>query len=40
VTIVPQLHKKIPYDPVNGYAHIGQYAVTPNVLITRGLKPE
>jgi tripartite-type tricarboxylate transporter receptor subunit TctC len=31
---VPQLHKKIPYDPVNGYAHIGQYAVTPNVLIT------
>src|SRR5688500_2879693 len=34
LTLVPQLHKKIPYDPVNGYAHIGQYAVTPNVLIT------
>src|SRR5687768_10614987 len=34
LTIVPQMHKKIPYDPVNGFAHIGQYAVTPNVLIT------
>ena len=34
LTIVPQMHRKVPYDPVNGYAHIGQYAVTPNVLIT------
>jgi tripartite-type tricarboxylate transporter receptor subunit TctC len=33
MTIVPHLHRKIPYDPVNGFEHIGQYAITPNVLI-------
>jgi tripartite-type tricarboxylate transporter receptor subunit TctC len=33
MTIVPHLHRKVPYDSVNGYEHIGQFAVTPNVLI-------
>lgn len=35
MSIVPQLHRKMPYDPVRSYEHIGQYAVTPNVLIVR-----
>ena len=39
MTIVPQMHRKVPYDPVNGYAHIGQYAVTPNVLIVNNQIP-
>jgi tripartite-type tricarboxylate transporter receptor subunit TctC len=39
LTIVPQVHKKVPYDSVSGYAHIGQYAVTPNVLITNNSLP-
>ena len=39
MTIVPQMHRKVPYDSVNGFAHIGQYAVTPNVLITNNALP-
>lgn len=39
LSIVPHLHKKMPYDPVKSYAHIGQYAVTPNVLIVNNTLP-
>jgi len=39
MTIVPQLHKTIPYDSVKSYEHIGQYAVTPNVLIINNTLP-
>lgn len=39
MTIVPQMHKKVPYDSVNGFAHIGQYSVTPNVLVTNNSLP-
>jgi tripartite-type tricarboxylate transporter receptor subunit TctC len=34
MSIVPHLHKKVPYDPVNGYEHVGKFAETPNILIT------
>ena len=39
MTIVPQMHKKVPYDTVNGFSHIGQFAVTPNVLISNNGLP-
>ncbi len=39
MSIVPHLHKKIPYDSVKSYEHIGQYAVTPNVLIVNNNLP-
>ena len=31
--IAPLLRKNIPYDAVNDFAHVGSFAVTPNVLI-------
>jgi tripartite-type tricarboxylate transporter receptor subunit TctC len=31
--IAPLLKKNIPYDAVNDFAHVGSFAVTPNVLI-------
>src|SRR5688572_16850674 len=39
MTIVPQMHRKVPYDSVNGFSHVGQYSVTPNVLITNNSLP-
>ncbi|MGE5524419.1 MAG: Bug family tripartite tricarboxylate transporter substrate binding protein [Rhodospirillaceae bacterium] len=39
MSIVPHLHKKIPYDSVKSYDHIGQYAVTPNILIVNNTLP-
>ncbi|MGE5465667.1 MAG: Bug family tripartite tricarboxylate transporter substrate binding protein [Methanocella sp.] len=39
MSIVPHLHKKIPYDSVRSYDHIGQYAVTPNILIVNNTLP-
>lgn len=31
--IAPQLKKNVPYDAINDFAHIGTFAVTPNVLV-------
>jgi len=31
--IAPQLKKNVPYDAISDFAHIGTYAVTPNVLV-------
>jgi tripartite-type tricarboxylate transporter receptor subunit TctC len=31
--IAPQLKKNVPYDAIRDFAHIGTYAVTPNVLV-------
>jgi len=31
--IAPQLKKNAPYDAINDFAHIGSFAVTPNVLV-------
>ena len=39
MSIVPHLHKKIPYDSVRSYDHIGQFAVTPNILIVNNTVP-
>jgi tripartite-type tricarboxylate transporter receptor subunit TctC len=39
MSIVPHLHKKVPYDSVRGYDHIGQFAVTPNILIVNNTVP-
>lgn len=33
MAIAPNLYKKLPYDPLASFEHIGQFAVTPNVLI-------
>lgn len=33
MAIAPNLHRKLPYDPLASFEHIGQFAVTPNVLI-------
>jgi tripartite-type tricarboxylate transporter receptor subunit TctC len=38
-TIAPLLHKKAPYDPVNDYAFISNFAVTPNVLVVTTTLP-
>lgn len=39
MSIVPHLHKTVPYDSVRGYDHIGQFAVTPNILIVNNSLP-
>lgn len=31
-TITPQLHKKLPYDPLRDFAHLSLYATMPNIL--------
>lgn len=37
--IAPQLRKTPPYDALNDFAHIGTYAVTPNVLVVNPQLP-
>ena len=37
--IAPQLKKTPPYDALNDFAHIGTYAVTPNVLVVNPQLP-
>ena len=32
MTVAPLLHKKLPFDPLNDYAFVSLFAVTPNVL--------
>lgn len=39
MSIAPNLHKKLPYDPLTSFEHIGQFAVTPNVLIVNNTLP-
>lgn len=39
MAIAPNLHKKLPYDPIASFEHIGQFAVTPNVLIVNNSLP-
>lgn len=39
MAIAPNLHKKLPYDPLTSFEHIGQFAVTPNVLIVNVTLP-
>lgn len=33
MSIAPHVHTKLPYDPVNDYAFLSLFAVTPNVLV-------
>ena len=33
MSIAPHIHAKLPYDPVNDYAFLSLFAVTPNVLV-------
>src|SRR5688500_17799478 len=33
MSIAPHFHAKLPYDPVNDYAFLSLFAVTPNVLV-------
>jgi tripartite-type tricarboxylate transporter receptor subunit TctC len=33
MSIAPHIHPKLPYDPVNDYAFLSLFAVTPNVLV-------
>ena len=37
--IAPQLRKQRPYDALNDFAHIGSFAVTPNVLVVHPQVP-
>jgi tripartite-type tricarboxylate transporter receptor subunit TctC len=39
MTIAPQLHKKLPYDPLNDYAFLTLFAATPNVLVVNPALP-
>lgn len=39
MAIAPNLHKKLPYDPLASFEFLGQFAVTPNVLIVNTTLP-
>jgi tripartite-type tricarboxylate transporter receptor subunit TctC len=39
MSIAPHIHKKLPYDPVNDYAFLSLFAVTPNVLVVNPSLP-
>jgi tripartite-type tricarboxylate transporter receptor subunit TctC len=39
MSIAPHIHGKLPYDPVNDYAFVSLFAVTPNVLVVNPSLP-
>ena len=39
MSIAPHIHKKLPYDPLNDYAFLSLFAVTPNVLVVNPTLP-
>jgi tripartite-type tricarboxylate transporter receptor subunit TctC len=39
MSIAPQIHAKLPYDPLNDYAFLSLFAVTPNVLVVNPSLP-
>ena len=39
MSIAPHIHAKLPYDPVNDYAFLSLFAVTPNVLVVNPSLP-
>jgi tripartite-type tricarboxylate transporter receptor subunit TctC len=39
MSIAPHIHTKLPYDPVNDYAFLSLFAVTPNVLVVNPSLP-
>lgn len=39
LSIAPHVHKKLPYDPLKSFVPIGQFAVTPNILIVNNSLP-
>jgi tripartite-type tricarboxylate transporter receptor subunit TctC len=39
MSIAPHIHVKLPYDPVNDYAFVSLFAVTPNVLVVNPSLP-
>ncbi len=39
MSIAPHIHKKLPYDPMNDYAFLSLFAVTPSVLVVNPALP-
>jgi len=39
MSIAPHLHRKLPYDPVDGFAYVSMFAVTPNLLVVGASQP-
>jgi tripartite-type tricarboxylate transporter receptor subunit TctC len=39
MSIAPHIHSKLPYDPLNDYAFLSLFAVTPNVLVVNPSLP-
>jgi tripartite-type tricarboxylate transporter receptor subunit TctC len=39
MSIAPHIHSRLPYDPVNDYAFLSLFAVTPNVLVVNPSLP-
>jgi tripartite-type tricarboxylate transporter receptor subunit TctC len=39
MTVLPAIRKNIPYDPVNDFAYIGNFAIFPNVLVVNPQMP-